>query len=54
MRKSQSSMTAIGIAIVRGIKSEKPETDRICCDPYTRQFVNGALYHSLRCGAIVG
>ncbi len=48
MRKSQSSMTAIGIAIVRAIESEKPETDRICYDPYARQFVNGALYHFVK------
>ena len=48
MRKSQSSMTAIGIAIVRGIESEKPETDRICFDPYARQFVNGFLFHFVR------
>lgn len=45
MRQSQSSMTAIGIAIVRAIESEKPAADRICYDPYARQFVNGALYH---------
>jgi methyltransferase (TIGR00027 family) len=48
MRKSQSSMTATGIAIVRAIESEKPEADRICFDPYARQFVNGALYHFVR------
>ncbi len=41
MRKSQSSMTAI----VRAIESEKPETERICFDPYARQLINGALYH---------
>ena len=48
MRKSQSSMTAIGIAIVRAIESEKPTTERICYDPYARQFVNGALYHFVK------
>jgi methyltransferase (TIGR00027 family) len=48
MRKSQSSMTALGIAIVRGIESEKPEADRICYDPYARQFVNGALYQFVK------
>ncbi len=41
MRKTQSSMTAI----VRAIESEKPETERICFDPYVRQFVNGTLYY---------
>src|SRR5512136_3170927 len=48
MRKSQSSMTATGIAIVRAIESEKPASKRICYDPYARQFVNGALYHFVR------
>ena len=48
MRRSQSSMTAIGIAIVRAIESDKPEAERICFDPYARQFVNGALYHFVR------
>ncbi len=48
MRKSQSSMTAIGIAIVRAIESEKPEAERICYDPYARQFVNGALFYLVR------
>jgi O-methyltransferase involved in polyketide biosynthesis len=37
MRKSQSSMTATGIAIVRAIESEKPGADRICYDPYARR-----------------
>jgi methyltransferase (TIGR00027 family) len=44
MRKNQTSMTAIGVAIVRGIESEKPENERICYDPYSRQLVNGFLY----------
>jgi methyltransferase (TIGR00027 family) len=48
MRKNQSSMTAMGIAIVRGIESEKPENERICYDPYARRLVNGALYHFVR------
>jgi O-methyltransferase involved in polyketide biosynthesis len=38
-------MTAIGIAILRGIESERPEGERICNDPYARRFVNGFLYH---------
>ncbi len=48
MRKNQSSMTAIGIAIVRGIESEKPEGQRICYDPYARQFVHPWLYRFVR------
>ena len=30
MRKNQTSMTAIGIAILRGIESEKPAGERLC------------------------
>src|SRR5512143_3980646 len=48
MRRSQSSMTAVGIAIVRAIESDRPEAERICYDPYARQFVNGALYQFVR------
>jgi methyltransferase (TIGR00027 family) len=48
MRKNQTSMTAIGIAIVRGIESEKPEGQRICYDPYARQFVHPLLYKFVR------
>ncbi len=48
MRKNQTSMTAIGIAILRGIESEKPAGERLCYDPYARQFVNAALYHLVR------
>lgn len=48
MPKSQSSMTATGIAIVRAIESEKPEAERICYDPYARQFVNEALYQFVK------
>lgn len=38
-------MTAIGIAIMRGIESERPESERLCYDPYARKFVSGALYN---------
>jgi methyltransferase (TIGR00027 family) len=48
MRKNQTSMTAIGIAILRGIESEKPENERVCYDPYARKFVNGFLYQLIR------
>jgi len=48
MRKNQTSMTAIGIAIMRGVESEKPEGERLCYDPYARKFVNGALYNLIR------
>lgn len=54
MRKSQSSLTAAGIAIVRAIESEKPPDERICYDPYARLFVPNWMYHCMgffiRCG----
>jgi len=45
MRRNQSSLTAMGIAVVRAIESAKPEDKRICYDPYARQFVSGTIYH---------
>lgn len=39
MRKNQTSLTAAGIAIARAVESEKPIDERICYDPYARQFV---------------
>jgi methyltransferase (TIGR00027 family) len=47
MRNNQSSLTAAGIAIARGVESEKPEGERICYDPYARRFVPGWLYSTL-------
>jgi methyltransferase (TIGR00027 family) len=47
MRSHQSSLTAMGIAIARAVESEKPETERICYDPYARRFVPGWLYAPL-------
>jgi methyltransferase (TIGR00027 family) len=44
MRRNQSSITAAGIAITRGIESEKAEGERICYDPYARRFAPGWLY----------
>ena len=45
MRKSQSSLTASGIAIIRALESLKPEGERICYDPFARQFANPWLYY---------
>ncbi len=47
MRKKQSSLTAAGIALVRAIESEKPVNERICYDPYARQFIPAWMYHIL-------
>ncbi len=48
MRRDRSSLTAIGIAIVRAIESERPAEERICYDPYARQFVSGFFFHLVR------
>lgn len=45
MRKKQSSLTAAGIALARAIESEKPADERICNDPYARQFIPVWMYH---------
>lgn len=45
MRKSQSSLTAAGIALARAVESEKPVDERICYDRYARQFTPAWMYH---------
>jgi methyltransferase (TIGR00027 family) len=44
MRKDQTSVTAMGIAVNRAFESEKPADERICYDPYARQFLPGWFY----------
>lgn len=44
MRKNQSSLTAAGIAVARAVESEKPVGERICYDPFARQFVPAWIY----------
>jgi methyltransferase (TIGR00027 family) len=46
LRKNQTSLTAIGIAIARAVESEKPASERICPDPYARRFVPAWMYHA--------
>ncbi len=48
MRKRQSSLSALGIAAIRALESEKPEGERLLYDPYARQFVPGWLYAVVR------
>jgi methyltransferase (TIGR00027 family) len=48
MRKDQTSLTALGIAVLRAVESEKPESDRICFDPYARRFLPGWFYRVMR------
>jgi methyltransferase (TIGR00027 family) len=47
MRKNQSSITALGIAIARAVESSRPAGERICYDPYARQFVPAWMYYLL-------
>jgi methyltransferase (TIGR00027 family) len=46
MRKSQSSLTAAGIAIARAAESERPVDERICYDPFARLFVPAWMYRA--------
>lgn len=48
MRKRQSSLTAMGIAVARAVESERSADERICYDPYARKFVTAWLYALLR------
>lgn len=47
MRKSLS-LSALGIAMVRAVESEKPPEERICFDPYARRFIPGWFYYPMR------
>ncbi|UCD97827.1 MAG: SAM-dependent methyltransferase [Chloroflexota bacterium] len=47
MRKNRSSLTASGIALARAVESEKTAGERICYDPYARQFIPSWMYHLL-------
>jgi methyltransferase (TIGR00027 family) len=44
VRRNQSSLTAIGIAVNRAFESSKPAGERICYDPLARHFVDPVLY----------
>jgi methyltransferase (TIGR00027 family) len=54
VKKSQSSLTAAGIAIMRALESEKPAGQRVCFDPYARRFVNAGLYYFVKFFAALG
>lgn len=48
MRKNQTSISALGIAVLRAVESEKPAGERICFDPYARRFLPAWFYHMMR------
>ncbi|MBA3870607.1 MAG: SAM-dependent methyltransferase, partial [Anaerolineae bacterium] len=39
MKQEQSSRSAAGVSLLRAIESQKPETERICYDPYALPLV---------------
>ncbi len=44
MKQNQSSQSALGVALMRAIESQKPEDRRICYDPYARAFLPTVSY----------
>ncbi len=44
MKKSQTSITAQGMATFRALETAKPAGERICYDPLAREFVDPWLY----------
>jgi methyltransferase (TIGR00027 family) len=44
MKKTQTSTTALGIAAMRALESEKPTGQRICYDPFARQLTTAGIY----------
>ena len=39
MKRTRASQTAMGTAALRALESAKPATERMCDDPYARQFI---------------
>jgi len=48
VKRTQSSITAAGIAVARAVESEKTEGVRICYDPYAEKFLNPIFYQFTR------
>ncbi len=48
MRQNQSSLTALGIAVLRATEAEKPADERICNDPLARQFIPSWFYYFMK------
>jgi methyltransferase (TIGR00027 family) len=44
MRQSQSSLTAMGTAVLRATEFEKPPDERICSDPLARRLIPSWFY----------
>jgi methyltransferase (TIGR00027 family) len=48
MKQNQSSQSALGVALMRAVESQKPEDRRICYDPYARAFIPTVSYHLVK------
>jgi O-methyltransferase involved in polyketide biosynthesis len=44
MKKTQTSITAQGIAFARALESSKPDGERVCYDPLARRLISPAFY----------
>ncbi len=44
MKRTRASQTAMGTAALRALESAKPATERMCDDPYARQFIPTWFY----------
>ncbi len=47
MKKSQSSRSAEGVAMMRALEAQKPENVRICYDTYASALIPGGILNSL-------
>ncbi len=45
MKRNQTSITALGIAVLRAYESERPANERVCYDPFARRFVGSLFYN---------
>ncbi len=54
MKRNQGSLTAMGIAVVRALESEKPAGERVCYDPYARRFVSSGVFYLVKLFARLG
>ncbi len=48
MRQNQSSLTAMGIAVLRAAEMDKPVDERICSDALARQFIPAWFFHFMK------
>jgi len=48
MKANRASITAEGIALARAVESQKPAEQRICYDPFARQFVSALYWNVFR------